>query len=285
MISFKTTGCLLHSARLVLWIPIAINVVILTLKLGGSGWNGFILGISLCMLASFGFLINDLRDLSVDRINNAGKLENADRTTLRFASCLAGLFLAIGMMGGLFLGLNALIPLILIAVGLIAYTTIVRPRLVAANILAAALASAPLWLPNVFLGQQPNLAQWAILSGAMAILLGREIIFDVGDVVGDRNQRRSTLPAVLGEIVAARIGVVLEIAGLILFATYFIVEFPSISVISQLAMLAVLIGFGSLIVPVNLKLFFRPKKEVILNEFTTCTRLAMLLIPIFILLG
>src|SRR5436190_1079006 len=95
--SFRKIFVVLHSARIVLWLPIMVNVLLLTLSLGHSIREALIQGFSLSCIAAYGFLINDLRDLPVDRHNKAGRLENVPEDVLFMAAFGAAFFLLLGL--------------------------------------------------------------------------------------------------------------------------------------------------------------------------------------------
>jgi 4-hydroxybenzoate polyprenyltransferase len=279
----KNLPVVLRSARLWLWLPILANVGILTFLLTHSFQKGFVLGISLSCVASYGFLINDIWDLQVDGANRAGKLESASKSALILAMFFSALFLSVGLIASGKLGLHTFVAMLIIAAGLTAYTFWVRPMFFYANLLAALLASAPIWLPNVVFIQQPNLAQWIIIAVAITILLGREIIFDIADAFGDAKAKRRTLPVLFGRQIATRIAVVWQLSACVLLVVFCATTAWDMPIDRLLLMCGTVTAFALLVIPINLKMLHVSHDAKLINLFTFRTRLAMLLLPLVML--
>ena len=67
----KTLKKITHSARIYLWPIILLNSIAISLSINYNLLQGAIIGISLSFISSFGFLINDIWDRPIDRINLA----------------------------------------------------------------------------------------------------------------------------------------------------------------------------------------------------------------------
>jgi len=273
----------MHSARMVLWLPILWNVLLVSFYLHQTVAEALILGLALCSTASFGFLINDLRDLPVDKINRAGKLENASDDLLYSATITTRVFLSCGLLLSAMLGLRAFLAIAIVASGLAAYTFWIRPRLLLANLLAATLASTPIWLPNIVFNSTPNFSQTCIIAIAGLLLLGREIIFDIADMRGDAHLKRRTISLIFGGPIAHRVAFTLQIIACLLLMTLSALEGLKLGLTLQLILLTTTAGFLLLVVPVNLELILNPQRASLFSIFTARTRLAMLLMPILLL--
>lgn len=280
----KSLVLVLRSARLALWLPILGNTVVLTLLLGQSLLSGFILGLSLSSVAAYGFLLNDIWDIRVDRENNAGKLEGVSRDVLVLAAGFSGFFLAAGLVISTLLGTRSIFAMLAVAAGLTAYTFWVRPKLFFANLLAAVLASTPVWLPNVIFGLLPDVAQWAIIAITTAILVGREIVFDVADVLGDAKEKRQTFPLFFGDQIARRIAVAMQLSGCGLLIGLTVLQAGHLSFPLQLLLYSTSVAFVILVTSVNIKLLVQPEAMSLIRVFTARTRFAMLLLPILLVL-
>lgn len=279
----KNIPLVLRSARLVLWLPILVNVGVLSFLLTHSWQDGCVLGLSLSCVAAFGFLINDVWDLRVDQDNHAGKLESASKHVLSLAVGFAVFFLVAGLALSAFLGMKAGLAMFTVAAGLAAYTFWVRPQIVLANILSAILSSTPVWLPNVVFGHTPGIPQWIIIVVSIAMLLGREIIFDVADFYGDARAKRRTLPILFGKQMATRIAVAWQLSACALLTVWSVMAVSGWSPVSRLMLWVLMVVFALLVVPVNVSLFTRPDDATLIHSFTSRTRIAMLLLPFIML--
>ena len=267
-----------------LWLPIMVNVIVLTITLKHSIWEALTLGLSLCFIASYGFLINDLRDLQADRYNKAGKLENAPDNILRLASNASVLFLTLGLSLVAVFQFYSFLGVLMIAGGLTVYTFWIRPKLYLANVLAAFLASSPLWLPNLAFLHAPDIAQIGILAVAVLLLLGREIIFDIADHFGDARMKRRTISIVSGDRFARRIAVAMQFSGCGLLIGLALLQGGQMSILPQLLLYASCGVFVLLVVSANMKVIARPMEASLKRIFTMRTRLAMLVLPVLLFL-
>lgn len=282
--SFRKISIVLQSARIVLWLPIMVNVCLLTLSLRHSIPEALILGFSLSCIAAYGFLINDLWDLPVDRNNKAGKLENAPKDVLRLAACVAMFFLSLGLALIAMLQAQSFYVMVIVAGGLTAYTFWIRPKLYLANLLAAFLASSPLWLPNIVFMQPLKITQIVIIVVAVLILLGREVIFDVADHFGDGQMGRRTLPVVFGDKIAHRIAVAMQFSGCGLLIGLTVLQAGQLIFPLQMLFFVTTTVFAILVISINLKLLTHPGEASLICVFTKRTRFAMLLLPVLLFL-
>jgi len=170
-------------ARVVLWPAIFLNVGIITLCDTVASFHQAILAaFSLCCVAAYGFLINDCKDIAVDRINHSNRLENAADNELAFIRLASIVFLGTSFILSTELGWRGFVCIGIISLGLTAYTFYARQKLFFATALAAILASTPLWIPSLIFNSQLTISQIGIVVSAALLLMGREILFDAADL-------------------------------------------------------------------------------------------------------
>jgi 4-hydroxybenzoate polyprenyltransferase len=259
-------------------------VYLLTFSLRHSIREALILGFSLCCIAAYGFLINDLWDLPVDRNNKAGRLENVPKDVLRLATFGSAFFLSLGLVLISMLQFHSFFAMVIIAAGLTVYTFWIRPKLYLANLLAAFLASTPLWLPNIVFMEPPKITQILIVVVAVLILLGREVIFDIADHFGDAQMKRRTIPVVFGDQIARRIAVAMQLSGCGLLMGLIVLQAGQFSFALRLLLYITFAVFAILVISINLKLLVQAREVSLKRIFAKRTRFAMLLLPILLFL-
>jgi len=202
-----------RSMRLYLWIPILLNVLGISLFLEATFVQALLLGLALCCLASFGFVINDLWDRPVDKINAAGRLEWASSESIRLAYILANLLLVVGILAAAVVGRGAVLLSAAIAIGLLLYTLLVRSVLFFATLLASALSLSPLLGPLLLFDGELSPFLTGVVTASWLTLMGREILLDVKDRLGDQIAGRLTIPIVFGEKISSRAAAFLIMVG------------------------------------------------------------------------
>jgi len=153
-----------------------------------------------------GNAVNDYFDRDIDRINRP------DRPIPRGAVSARG---ALAFSAALFLGavVAALaLPLVAIAIAvvnllaLLAYTELFKGLPGVGNVVVAYLTGSTFLFGAASVGQLSNSAVLVLFALAALATLAREIIKDVEDLAGDREEGLSTLPIVVGEGIALRLG-------------------------------------------------------------------------------
>ncbi len=214
-----TSGHLiLRSGRLYLWPIIVANSTLMVVYDGGQAITGVLVGAGLCLLASFGFVLNDLVDRETDRVNEANRLENADRQTLVMASIVGGLCLFLGLGVLMAISARAAVAGVGVAAVLSAYSLFLRKVLLVSNLSAALVDSSPLWMPLVVVGAKADSFQAALIMAALIFFVGREILLDVKDLPGDLHGNRVTFATVFGRDIATFLATLLIGFGAVLFS-------------------------------------------------------------------
>jgi 4-hydroxybenzoate polyprenyltransferase len=156
-------------------------------------------------LGAAGNVINDLQDTEADRVNHPGgeRPVAAGRITRDTGILLLWLGLALG------LGAAALVSgtQVLVGTAAVALMLVYSPGLKRAgppgNLAVAAVAGLPPFYGALSMGRpSAGLVPWAL---AAWLHLGRELVKDLQDEVGDRRLERRTLPIRMGRARAMRI--------------------------------------------------------------------------------
>ena len=187
-------------------------------------------------LGAAGNAWNDICDAAADRINRpaerplaAGGIRRGTADLIVFLGALVGLAAA-----ALVSGRQVLVGLAALAV-MLAYSPLIKPRLVAGNIAVALIAGLPPLYGALAVGAPTaGVVPWVL---AAWLHLAREIVKDVEDEAGDRTIGRRTLPIVVGrrpaQVVAAGVALLFVPASLLLprFAAYggayFLIALPA----------------------------------------------------------
>ena len=266
-------------ARIVLWPAIFLNAGIIALcNTTASIPQAVLAALSLCCVASYGFLINDRKDIEVDRINHSNRLENANESELAFIRLASGVLLGASLVLSAGLGGKGVVCVGLISLGLTVYTFYARKKLFFATALAAILASTPLWAPSLIFDSQLTISQIGVIVATAFLLMGREILFDAADIRGDSHGKRRTFATVFNQRLALDLSIALNCFGAVLLLLLLVYRQPtSLHFIAW----AGVVLFSWLILPSILKFRNSPESSVQLDILTQRSRLAMLLLPVF----
>lgn len=229
---------LVKSARVYLWPLITANVLAVSWAVDGLHPDAIFLGVALCLLASFGFVLNDIFDRSVDHKNQAGRLEAAPPELLRLAKGAAVGLVSLGLLVSSLVGLQALGFALVVAVGLTLYTVYMRSWLVVSTALAACLSMSPLVGPVILFGASFRAFHLYVLAAAWLVLFGREVLLDVKDVAGDQAGGRATLATTMGASRGSRFGVTIILAGAVFLAVVLVSSAPPLTGLVGMVILA-----------------------------------------------
>jgi len=275
---------IINSGRFYFWPIIIANTAAMAKSANGDVLVAATLGLSIACLASYGFLLNDLWDQDIDRINVAHHFEDETTIVKRVGGVSAVLFLILGLTTAFPLGRLPFAIACLIAVGLTAYTCVLRPLLIAPTLLSALLAGSPLISPLLLPGTGATWIHWTFAFSFMLIITAREILMDVRDRVGDSKGNRRTMPTVYGPARAKRVALSLIVVGLGILLSTLVIRVPQLS----LGQAAVSVSLGTAIVLAVWIPGWRTISDSVdesarIQRFVLASRAAMCLVPIVVL--
>lgn len=267
-----------RSARLILWAPVLLLTAATSSHSSVPIGQALQLGLALALAMSFGFILNDFCDVKTDEGNGLNKLNRLQPHQRRQAMLLAGVLPLAGIMLASGSGLRGIMSLAVIILLLIAYSLWARPKLLVANILAALLTASPILLPLIVFEIPFDSELIGIALGATFIAVGREIIFDIEDMRGDKISGRSTFPILCGVPASLRWSLCAQAIGVCL------VVLPLYSSMHELG--AVSISCLFFLASMSYALFaarraIRREGDAA-PEYTTWTRIAMLVMSAII---
>lgn len=270
-----------RSARLYLWPAVICNAVVTSLVTKASAMDSALVGSTLACLASFGFILNDLLDRNVDRLNSASRLENADTSSMETASFAAALFLLVGLSIALLVTDKFFLVSAAITLGLILYSAIIRRILLAATLLSASLNTTPLWVPAIIWPSDSISLIFALTLGTYLLFMAREIILDIKDNFGDRIAGRQTFATVYGSRIAGFVASSISIAaGFVFFTLALRSTFASPMLQSYSLWLMFGLMLFMVVVPGLRVAFFSPGANELMSSYITRSRVAMVALPL-----
>ena len=173
--------------------------------------------LSVAFAVSGSFIVNDVADRAIDRINNPNRPVAAGTVTPRQALVAGVLLLSVAPLFAMRFSLSLAILCLIVCLASLFYSFYLKSRNgVIANVLSAALT-----VTLCFVGFDIANPSWTVVGIAIAVFfaaLAREIAKDVEDLPGDRLFRKSTLAIVAGQSTATRTAVV--VAGAQIIASY-----------------------------------------------------------------
>jgi 4-hydroxybenzoate polyprenyltransferase len=274
----------LNSMRLYFWPIFVLNTVTMTIAISGDITCGALFSFIICFLASFGYLINDLWDRQVDRVNHSGHFENSGRKTIctgiaAAIACLLSGFAIAFRLGGVELRIASLL-----AIGLTLYTVILRRYLLVPTLLASTLAASPLWAPLVFWPRKVGYVHWIFVAAMVLMLASRETLMDVRDRKGDRAGKRYTVATLFGPFAAKRFAAGCMIGGAILLMVALRAQFHTLIGASRIiaASLAIVV-LALVVIPARDAVLIqstRSFERAAIQKFVLSSRNAMALLPL-----
>jgi len=269
----------IRCSRLYLWPFVLANTVMMTICTGKSPMQGILLGTSLSLMSSFGFLINDLIDRKVDNLNGAKRMEAANKITISISFVSAISFLSLSLIMSSLISLKSLIWMSVIGLGLIAYSVFCRKVLLLATFTSATLSASPLWLPLLLWRNDEN-TFFINFSGLFFLLLiAREILLDSKDVKGDQQGGRHTIGTVFGEKISLITSIVLIAASCLTLVWLTAVKWHGSWSMTPLLLIAFSVGYFNL-VPACAALL---GKEIV--YYVTRSRNSMILVSLYLLIA
>lgn len=272
------------STRPNLWLFIILNAVATGLVAGLDVLRAVLFALSLSLLASFGFLLNDIVDRRIDALIHPGRLALATEGTLRLAWAILAALVVGALTIAWFLATSATLIVIGIAICLGTYSLLLRKRLLIATLVCASCVTSPIWAPFIVGGTTIPAFQLAMVVVAFLVVSAREIVMDLIDVAGDRLDKRVTIATLMGKRVSQIGATILAATGIVGLAAVCILRGMTLPLLGVVAVGAGLAIFGWLAVwpTVQLALTEGDNKPV-LDTFIRRTRYAMALLPLFII--
>lgn len=197
----------------------------------------FLLMLATVFIAAGGYIINDIYDVAIDKINKPEKLIISKKISESNANTMYLMFTFLGVIIGFYLSNHIGKPgfatlFILIAALLYMYASFLKSILLVGTLVISILVSLSLIIVGVFelvpaidyLNHPIQLQAFSVLLyySFFAFLLTfiREIVKDAEDINGDKNGGRQTLPIVIGRKRTAIVCFVLAIVSTVLILMY-----------------------------------------------------------------
>jgi 4-hydroxybenzoate polyprenyltransferase len=237
----------------------------------------FLLMLATVFIAAGGYIINDIYDVGIDKINKPEKVIIHKKISESTGYTLYLVFTFLGVVTGFYLSNHIGTPgfaalFILSAALLYMYATFIKSILLVGTLVISVLVTLSLIIVGVFelvpaidyLNQALQLEAFSVLLyySFFAFLLTflREIVKDVEDINGDKNGDRQTLPIVLGRKRTAIVCFVLAIASTVLILLYmyeFLYRSPWVMLYFLIAVIGPMLYFVVKIFSAETKLEFR----------------------------
>jgi 4-hydroxybenzoate polyprenyltransferase len=275
---------IVRSMRLYFWPIIILNTTTMTFAVGGDPRHGASFSIAICLLASFGFLLNDLWDRPVDKVNNSHHFEHSSENTIQIGAAVSMCCLIWGLAIASRSGSIEWRIAWLLSAGLAAYTVVLRRFLLVPTLLAGLLAAAPLWAPLVRWPRDVRPCHWLFVAGVVLLLAARETLMDVRDRRGDEVGERCTMATLFGPVMAKSAACILLVSGAALLGLGVCKQMSALSglggfitaVIACVVLCLVLIPAGKAVLPAH-KI---GEDHMAIQTFVLLSRAAMAALPI-----
>lgn len=202
-----------------------------------TDFHFFLLLIATVCIAAGGYIINDIFDIRIDTINKTQKVIINNHISEKSAYNYYLVFTASGVFLGFYLSNHIGVPgfaalFILIGALLYIYATFLKGILLLGNLVISLLISSSILIVGLF-ELFPNISSQNILEYqevfsillkyaffAFLLTLIREIVKDIEDVNGDKNDDLKTLPIVLGRKRAALFAFILAVITVMVILFY-----------------------------------------------------------------
>lgn len=198
-------------------------------------FSGMLLGAGLIGFAvcAFGNVVNDIKDIDIDRINNPARPLPAGQVKKNLALFMALALLLFTLIASFFLGLGPFLTVITALLLLFLYSAYLK-RTVAGNFTVALITGLSFVLGG-FVAHNP--ACLIPMFFSILIHLPREIVKDVIDMRGDKTTGAHTLPLVVGPFRAC------SISALLLAFLCLILPLPYIfGILNSIYIIIILVG-------------------------------------------
>ena len=234
-------------------------------------------------ITAFGNVLNDLRDVDVDRIAHPSRPLPSGTVTKRSAARMLGLLLSLGLA---FAALAGVWPL-LFAAGTVLLLLLYESRLkregLSGNLVVALLTASTFLFGAVAQGHLET-ARFAVIAAAMAFFvnLAREVAKDMQDVDADRGHRR-TLPMQLGMRKSGFVVAAAALAGIVASAPFMAWHQDCLSRQDFLVLTGLLLAADAAVASGGLLSFSRPAwAQRLLKVGMAVALVAFFFVPLFV---
>jgi geranylgeranylglycerol-phosphate geranylgeranyltransferase len=206
--------------------PLNVAFIVLTATLGsylagwqGSPWLSLYAGCALAAISIAGYALNDLLDISIDRINRPLRpLPSRQVSSLTVMIYLVVMML-LGLIAGVFISLEVLGYLGAVLILIVFYDAVTKRLGFPGNLTVALLTSSALIAGPIALGL--SLAGlWAPLALAFLLNLARELLKDIEDIPGDKDAGVHSLPLLTGARAASWLAAILSLVTIPIAVVY-----------------------------------------------------------------
>ena len=221
--------------------------IIFSIPVAAAAFIGFV-------VCAFGNVVNDIKDIKIDRINNPDRPLPSGKVSKNTASYMAIVFFVIPVAGALFLGLWPFLTVITALFLLFLYSAYLKKTL-AGNFTVASIAGLS-FLFGGFVGHNPFCIVPLIFS--IFIHLPREIVKDVMDMKGDKTIGATTLPIIAGPVTSC------NISALILALLCLILPLPYLlGILNVVFIIIILVAAYPLLFYIILRLLRKPQSSAL----------------------
>ncbi len=206
-----------------------INCIIAFVSVLVGGWIGrniilspqlLLAGMIMFVVYGFGYIINDLYDIDIDKINNPRRPLPAGKVTKKNVVVLALSFLIIAIIFSRSLGLVSFLLVLAICILLFLYDIHLKKTIVG-NIIVSFITGLSFILGGIVMRNPACIFPFVF---SLFIHTPREIIKDIIDIKGDRAYGVISLPMLLGKERSLNIGALLLVVLCILLPLPFIMK-------------------------------------------------------------
>lgn len=176
--------------------------------------------LSTVLTAGAGNIINDIIDIDIDLINKPGRPLPSRKMKISSAYILYSILVSGSLTSGYLLGYHSFAAVILVNFILLFYTIFLKRRPFWGNFVVAFISGYLFYFCSITTGNFTKIIPLAISAFLFHFI--REIIKDIADIEGDKNQRANTMAIKLG-VVKTVILVKSLIITLAFYLTYLII--------------------------------------------------------------
>ncbi len=158
--------------------------------------------LSAVFISAAGYVINDVYDLEIDKINRPDRVLPSQRMSLKSAIIYSGILFLLGIIFGILTGkVGCVIIAFINSILMFYYAKILKKKFLLGNIVVAYAAGSSFVFGALSNSNLKNII--AVSLVAFLYTLIREIVKDIEDYEGDKKENSETLPIILGKKLSA----------------------------------------------------------------------------------